>query len=137
MPDYLWLFFRDIYEAWKGIQAVDLAAPSFILLWLFIVLLPLVGIDRRDKVAGMVYTLYCTAAGVALMLALPQNILKRDEDPAGQFFLTAGLAGVAYFRWWFKRDTVRIAEADADAIQKRQGDMTSAQTKAAEQKKKR
>ena len=72
MPAWLAVIVYDLKNMITSLEPVDFAQPSFVAMWVFIVMLPLIGIDRRDPIAGLVYILFCVAAGVALIFALPR-----------------------------------------------------------------
>jgi len=115
MPEWLAALANDIRESWELLQAVDFALPSFACLWLLIVLLPLKGMDRRDPISGAMYTMFCMAAGVALMFALPQRYIPNPSlgvQVVGVMLM--GFAGA--FRWTRGANMVVLArELDTKA----------------------
>jgi hypothetical protein len=79
----------------------DYAFIAFIILWFVLLFLPLNGIDRRDKASGMVYALYMAGAGVALLLALPQNYVEQKPDVQQQMTMIFALMIISLWRWGY------------------------------------
>lgn len=100
VPDWLIILWSDIKNSILSVETNDLARPSFFALWIAIVALPLRGIDRRDPIAGLVYILYCMAAGAALLYALPQYYIQPPSLKAMN--VTVCVMGiVAGVRWFY------------------------------------
>ena len=100
MPAWLTVIWYDLKNAWDSLEPVDFAMPSFIGLWIAILLMPLIGIDRRDPIAGLMYVLFCSGAGVALVFALPQKYAPPrtiNLQITTVFFMGA----VSAFRWFY------------------------------------
>ena len=108
MPDWIIALLNDIKVSRELLQAVDFALPSFICLWFMIVLLPLKGMDRRDPIAGAVYTMFCMGAGVVLMFALPKEYIPNPS--LGVQVISVFLMGVvAAFRWGYGANEMLLA----------------------------
>ena len=113
MPEWLGALFNDIKVAWELLQAVDFALPSFICLWFMLILLPLKGMDRRDPIAGAVYTMFCMGAGVSLMFALPKAYIPNPS--LGVQVVSVFLMGsVAAFRWGYGVEEMLLAQEAAE-----------------------
>ena len=105
MGNWWWLelLWHDIKESFLLWDLKDLALPTYFALWLVILFSPLVGVDRRDPYAAMVYVLFCVAAGVTLIFALPQ----RFTPPHSINFVIGALlsmAGISAFRWYYRNE---------------------------------
>lgn len=107
MPEWLSVIWVDLKAIWFETDAVDLARPTYFILWMVILFLPLIGIDRRDPIAGLVYVLYCVAAGVTLVIILPEkysDVLSLKT----QFNLVMAMIFCASFRWFYKATTNKL-----------------------------
>jgi len=62
-------------DAWRESRFTAFVRPCAVLLWLLILSLPLNGMDRSDRIAGAVFTVFYTAVGVAIILAVPNSLL--------------------------------------------------------------
>ena len=100
MPAWLSVIWYDLKNAWDSLEPVDFAMPSFIGLWIIILFMPLFGIDRRDPIAGLMYVLFCSGAGVALVFALPQNYAP-PRTMNLQITTVLFMGGVSAFRWFY------------------------------------
>ena len=80
----------------------DLALIAGLGLWLFMLAMPLRGIDRRDTATGFTYALFMTAAGVVLILAMPdgQRILAHSRQ---QLTAAISMSSLAILRWAARR----------------------------------
>lgn len=107
MPTWLIVLFSDLRDAILLTELVDLTLPMFFGLWLVILFMPLIGIDRRDPNAGAVFVLYCVASGAALVFALPQQFLPHQsfETQAIALFCMACAATVRWSVGYFKQRT--------------------------------
>jgi hypothetical protein len=117
MWEYTKFIFRDIYESYMTFRLVDLAQPSFVLLWMIILFTPLIGIDRRDKFCSAMYALYLGGAGVTLVYALADAYIKEGSNLTTQFIATGAMMGFAVFRWYMignRQDQYTIVEKDPD-----------------------
>ena len=103
MPDWLLIIWSDLKDSILAFTVRDLTRPSFFGLWLVILLMPLIGVDRRDPVAGMVYVVFALGAGAALVFALPKDLV--DEPSIQTIFWSMVLMGIASsVRWvWGRR----------------------------------
>lgn len=105
MEELLNLIWHDIQVSFSGITVKDLARPIFLLLWLFIVLIPLTRVDRRDTLAGAVYVLFCMASGVALVWALPQTYVSDKPTMYNIFLSMLIMSAISAFRWFYRSHT--------------------------------
>jgi hypothetical protein len=103
--EWINLIISDLAGSWQDTTTSELSIFGFLLLWVFILAFPLKGIDRRDFVSGLCYTLFCTAAGVMLIIVLPQGQRFGWHNLGGQAFEISGMALVSIIRWaWGIRD---------------------------------
>lgn len=113
MTDWMIFLLTDLKKGWDELGPTDFAQPSFLGLWGVIVFLPLAGIDRRDIIAGLVYTLFCVAAGAMLVFALPMQFIPAPTF-RNMIFTLLAMAGIAGIRWFYqwngKRDGKRKEE---------------------------
>ena len=98
MPNWMQLLLKDILDAIFGLRPVDFAFGTFITMWLIILFMPLIGVDRRDPIAGMVFSLYCVASGAALVFALPQELMGETDLKTINITLSC-MAIAAAVRW--------------------------------------
>lgn len=92
-----------------------------ITLWILILLIPLKGINRRDPISGMMYSLFCTAAGTALLIAIPQKYAL-DMPLRSQLNLILFMSVFSALRWSFLGEGALVEKAG-----KKKGDMTRGQ----------
>ena len=111
---------EDFVIALYSITPKDFAYPSYILLWMVILYLPLHGIDCADPVAGMVYVLYCIGSGATLFFALP-NEFNSLEDLGIHFgtLLAMGIAGA--YRWGHKNSQTLTRAEHEEEVRKHKG----------------
>ena len=124
MGNFITLGLRDLIESYQAVRAVDLALPTFLGLWLVILLMPLRGIDRRDLYGGMMYTLYLTASGVALVFALPRKYLATSPTFEVQLLAVTCMILLAGLRWYLGKDVLTFEQADlsnTDPLKKTEG----------------
>lgn len=114
MDDWFGAIILDIKMSWQLLQAIDFALPSFICMWFLILLTPLHGMDRRDPIAGSVYTLFCMGAGVCLMFAIPKAYIELPSLTT-QIVSISAMASISAFRWFF---TSERSKAEYTAIAK-------------------
>ena len=86
----------------------DYAFFTFVILWFVLLVFPLHGIDRRDRTSGMVYALYMAGAGVALLLALPQNYVEQKPDIQQQITMIIALMITSLWRWGYNSTTAEL-----------------------------
>ena len=77
------ILWSDIVQLVTSIDITDLTMPLSISMWGILVVLPLSRTDYRDVIAGVTYTLFLTAAGITLTLAIPQRFTELPS-PANQ-----------------------------------------------------
>ena len=106
IPSEVLFIFKDLHDAWAAIEPVDFAKPSFIGLWLILLLTPLKGVDRRDLLAALVYTLFCMASAVILVFILPETF-SPPEPMLNIFATTVFLSLLAFARWNFRVHPVK------------------------------
>ena len=118
MPDWLILLLIDLEDVAIEVRASELARPSMFALWLLILFMPIIGVDRRDVISGAMYVLYCMAAGAAMVFALPQE-LAGETSPATPHIVVSCMGAAAALRWVFigkealERYDVKEKELDA------------------------
>lgn len=101
MPDWMIFLLTDAKKGWDELSPTDFAQPSFLAIWGVIVAMPLMGIDRRDVIAGLVYTLFCVAAGAALVFALPMEFIP-EPNFRSMFSTLLAMSGIAGLRWFYQ-----------------------------------
>ena len=110
MPRWALLLWKDILDAVLDLRPMDFAQPSFFALWLVILFMPLIGVDRRDPISGIVFVLFCMASGAALVFALPQELIPESDLKTINITLTCMGLG-AGIRWVFgaqrKKDIIK------------------------------
>ena len=102
---------KDIYESYMTFSMVDLAQPSFIALWISILFMPLIGVDRRDRYCSLMYVMYLAGAGVTLIFALPQEYFGGHTNIASQLAGTIIMMIFAASRWWYGAGNADQAKA--------------------------
>lgn len=101
---------QDILGNIMSIEFADVARPGFFCLWLICICTPLRGVDRRDRICGGVYSLFMAAAGVALLIALPQRWVGQGETLVNQLVMVIFMASAAFLRWEFGKDGFKAVE---------------------------
>ena len=90
---------EDLQAVVYAFELNDLAYPTYFILWLIILFLPLLGIDRHDPIAGLVYILYLVTTGATLIFALPDN-LNSVSDLNIHFSVLVAMGCAAAYRWF-------------------------------------
>jgi hypothetical protein len=99
---------RETLDAFLALSTSDWVALGGAVLWLVIVALPLGGIERRDTTTAVTYVVFCVAAAVALLLALPmRNRSLIEADAHVRVILVAAL--ISGLRWNLRRKRRRGA----------------------------
>jgi len=111
MTDAFQLIWFDIMALFGSLSIVDASKIGYTLLWLIILMTPLTGVDRRDAIACLVYTVFISAAAVTLFFALP-SIVGVDESTFRDQFLTVMIvSAIACLRWsWKLQDTKGVLD---------------------------
>lgn len=109
----------EAFSAFRDLSPSDVAVLTGGAVWLLIISLKLVGIDRRDVAAGFGYMLFASAAGVALILAVPKK-LTSGVDAFDWIFLIGALSVLSALRW-FPNARVRVQIASVAANAKKKG----------------
>lgn len=117
MQDWLEFVGKDVLAFFAELSMRDLQYPFALLLWVILVSLPLHGVERRDHIAGISYTLYCTATAVVLFLALPGSFLDAADIGFHLAFISFAI-GVTSYRWFHSHDTLIIV-SDGQTIKKK------------------
>lgn len=95
-----WTFVeKDVLAIFAAFSPKDLQYPLALLLWVIVVSMPMHGVDRRDRIVGICYTLYCTATGITLFLALPEAV-KSFSDVGLHLAIFSVLAAISAYRWF-------------------------------------
>jgi hypothetical protein len=119
MRDWLEFIQTDALAIFAELSTMDLQYPFALILWIVLVSLPLHGVDRRDHIAGMSYTLYCTATAIVLFLALPGNFTDFAEIGIHIAFVSF-FVGVTSYRWFHSNDTLIIVSDGTTGKKKKQ-----------------
>lgn len=104
MLDQFKFILLDVSGNFTEFNFADYARPGFFVLWLAILATPLVGVDRRDRVSGTVYSLFVATAGVVLMFALPQRWMDKSVSLIGQLVMVIFMAVAGFLRWELGKD---------------------------------
>ncbi len=123
MRDWLEFIQKDLLAIFAEFSMKDLQYPFALVLWIILVSLPLHGVDRRDHIAGMSYTLYCTATAIVLFLALPGSFLELSDIGLHIAFVSF-FVGVTSYRWFHSNDTLIIV-SDGKPTQKKNQEIES------------
>ncbi len=123
MKDWLEFIQKDLLAIFAEFSMKDLQYPFALILWIILVSLPLHGVDRRDHIAGMSYTLYCTATAIVLFLALPGSFLELG-DIGFHIAFVSFFVGVTSYRWFHSNDTLIIV-SDGKPTQKKKQEIES------------
>lgn len=107
MNDWWEFIQKDVLAIFADLSTKDLQYPFALVLWVILVSLPLHGVDRRDHIAGMSYTLYCTVTAIILFLALPGSFLNL-ADVGFHIAFVSFFVGVTSYRWFHSNDTLII-----------------------------
>jgi hypothetical protein len=101
------MLLNDLIDLFRTIDLADLMTPLGLIIWSSILLIPLKGTDRRCRISAATYSLFCVAAGIALLFALPQRFIK--TPPIGsQMTLVFFMGSLAAVRWLFKIDFKKL-----------------------------
>jgi len=103
----LQLLWSDIKASADGITFVDLSQFGFMGLWVIILLMPLKGVDQRDPLACLVYTVFIVACAATLMFALPALLAKDESSFKDQFLTLMIVAALAVIRWSIRYGDLR------------------------------
>jgi hypothetical protein len=121
MRDWFEFIQNDVLAIFAELSMKDLQYPFSLILWIVLVSLPLHGVERRDHIAGMSYTLYCTATAIVLFLALPGSFVDL-ADIGFHIAFVSFVVGVTSYRWFHSNDTLIIV-SDGKATQKKKQEM--------------
>ncbi|HYX40015.1 MAG TPA: hypothetical protein VE954_43520 [Oligoflexus sp.] len=119
MRDWLEFIQKDVLAIFAELSTKDLQYPFALILWIFLVSMPLHGVDRRDHIAGMSYTLYCTVTAIVLFLALPGSF-QEFEDIGFHIAFVSFFVGVTSYRWFHSNDTLIIVSDGEPTKKKKQ-----------------
>ena len=92
----------EVLKAFGDIGPADWMMLFGGLLWLFILQISLLMIDRRDHQAGMTYMLFMMTAGVTLVIALPSRLRPSGEFTRAQVWASLLLLILAGLRWYLR-----------------------------------
>ena len=119
MRDWLEFIQNDVLAIFAELSMKDLQYPFALILWIILISLPLHGVDRRDHIAGMSYTLYCTVTAIVLFLALPGNFMGL-ADIGFHIAFVSFFVGVTSYRWFHSNDTLIIVSDGKPGKKKKQ-----------------
>ena len=126
------LLTHDIREILSGITMLEISRQGLFALWLLILFLPLKGVDRRDMLACLVYTMFLGAAAATLFYAIPKALVEEQASFREQL-ITLGMVFVfGIIRWNVDfKDLSKIVEDNLMAQKKAdaQGGKTNGNTK--------
>ncbi len=97
--DWLKFLYEDATASYNSIEMNDLAYPSYILLWLLLLMFPLTRVDRSDPIAGLVYVLFSITTGATLIFGLPGDFTS-FSDINIHFAILLGMGCIAAYRWF-------------------------------------
>lgn len=115
--DWIKFVAEDVRLTITSLQLRDFAYPSYVLLWLIILFFPLTGVDREDPIAGLVYILYCLAAGATFVFALPGNL--PDLSDSSIHIAVLSLMGVLSSYRWFHRNSQTLTKEEHEALERK------------------
>lgn len=119
MKDWWEFIQKDLLAIFAEFSSKDLQYPFALILWVILVSLPLHGVDRRDHIAGMSYTLYCTTTAVVFFLALPGSYTS-IADIGIHVAVVALFMGVTSYRWFHQNDALIIVSDGTGSKTKKQ-----------------
>lgn len=115
------VFISDLIEIGYGIKLTDLSTPIGLCLWALIIFLPVRQFDTRDIWSGLTYIIFTAAAGVTLIVALPEQYTEAMEINS-QIFLTLFMFVVAAVRWFVKIESYKNVDKDFDKVLEEKGE---------------
>ncbi len=95
----------DIVNAFASMSAQEWSVVLGYGMWFVLLVMPLRGIDRRDRIAGATYALWLGAAGLLLIMAVPGK-MNDARYSSEHFFLMLALAAIGFLRWVTRRRVV-------------------------------
>jgi hypothetical protein len=107
MRDWFDFIQKDALAIFAELSVKDLQYPFALILWIILISLPLHGVERRDHIAGMTYTLYCTSTATILFLALPGSFTDY-KDIGFHIAFVSFFVGATSYRWFHSNDTLII-----------------------------
>ncbi len=116
-----WLEFieQDLLVIFSGLEGRDLAIPVCSLAMLMLLLVPLKSIDRQDVICGMIYVVYCVAAGTIFFFAIP-GVQDGLTAIGLHLAFTCLLGAVAAYRWFHSTNDFVINQREDSASPKAQ-----------------
>jgi hypothetical protein len=95
------LIWHDVLAVGFSTEIIDFAWPMFFALWLVLLWIPLIGIDRRDHVCAMVYVMYLMGAAAMFMFALPEQFMEPMSflHMNGVLVLVGVVAAARWYYW--------------------------------------
>ena len=116
MDDWWEFMMNKNFELIEGIELKDFLYPFALCLWIILIALPLHDVDRRDRITGAGYVIYCTACAVVFFLAMPSNYDSFSDLPVHLGFVSL-FAGLSAYRW-IRRKTEASTDASAEVAKK-------------------
>lgn len=123
MKDWWEFIQKDLLAIFAEFSSKDLQYPFAMILWIVLVSFSLQGIDRRDHIAGMTYTLYCTTAAIVFFLALPGNYTSITDIGVHIAFVSM-FVGITSYRWFHRNDALVIV-SNGETVKKKKQDAES------------
>lgn len=93
------LLWHDIKESFAGITMLEVSKQALFGLWLIILFMPLKGVDRRDMLACLVYTMFMGAAAATLFYAIPKALVEEEASLQDQFITLMIIFAFGCIRW--------------------------------------
>jgi multisubunit Na+/H+ antiporter MnhF subunit len=115
-----WEFVQiDALAIFAELSLKDLQYPVALIAWIVLVSLDLLGVERRDHIAGMSYTVFCTAAAVFFFLAMPGNFTAYSDIALHVTFVSF-VVGITSYRWFHRNENLIIVSGDNSKKKKKQ-----------------
>jgi accessory gene regulator protein AgrB len=111
MKDWWEFIQKDLIALFAEFALKDMQYPFAMILWITLVSFSLQGIDRRDHIAGMTYTLYCTTTAIVFFLAMPYSYPSINDIGVHIAFVSL-FVGITSYRWFHRNDTLIIVSTD-------------------------
>ncbi len=119
MRDWIDFILKDFLAIFSDFSSKDLQYPFAFVLWIILISLKLHGVDHRDHIAGLSYTLYCTTVSIVLFLALPQAYTSIDDIGVHVAFVSF-IIGVTSYKWFHRNDSLVVVSKSETNKNKKQ-----------------
>lgn len=101
---------QDVLATFAGLDSKDLAIPLSALAMIVLFIIPLKFIDRRDLICGLMYVLYCVAAGTILFFGVP-GVQDGLTAIGAHLAFTCLLGAAAAYRWFHSASDIQVSMA--------------------------